>query len=158
MHWFVVASQKEARIFIKTSNRRQLKLLRTLTNPLGTEKKRALIRKDAGRGIKSIGRVGFVGYSLPKRRDPHEEAVHQFAKEVSQTLEREKIKKHFESLTIVAEPRFLGKIRAEMGTDLQSVVSDWIKKDLQKTPQKELIECLLPKGKRQGSTGSLRVQ
>ncbi len=45
-HWFVVASQKEARIFIKTSDRKKLRLLKTLTNPLGTVKKRNLITEN----------------------------------------------------------------------------------------------------------------
>lgn len=145
MHWFVVASQKEARIFIRTSDRKQLKLLESLTNPLGTVKRRDLIRKEAGQGVKSIGRVGSVSYSQPKRHDPHEDAVIQFAKKISQFLESERLKKNFESLTVVAEPRLLGKIRTEMKNDLQKAVTSWLKKDLQKTPKKNLVEFLLPK-------------
>lgn len=148
MHWFIVASQKEARIFTKTSNRRQLKLLKTLTNPLGSEKRAALIRKQAGRGVKSIGRVGFVSYSEPKRHDPHEQAVKQFAKDISHFLESEKLKNHFDSLTVIAEPRLLGKIRKEMRSDFQELVMDWVKRDLQKTPTKKLTDFLLPPPKK----------
>lgn len=144
MHWFVVASQKEARVFIKTSDRKQLRLLKSLTNPLGTVKRRELIRKKAGRGVKSIGRVGAVSYSNLKRNDPHDEAIIQFAKEISHFLESEKLKKNFDSLTVVAEPHLLGKIRTEMRDGLQSTVTDWIKKDLQKTPKKALTDFLLP--------------
>ncbi len=147
MHWYIVASQKEVRIFIKALDRKQLKLIRSITNPLGMSKRRALIRKDAGRGVKSIGRVGFVSYSQPKRHDPHEEAIIQFAKEVSQYLESERLKKNFESLTLIAEPHFLGRIKAEMSNDLLSSVTNWIRKDLQKTPQKKIADFLLPKTK-----------
>lgn len=145
MHWYVVASQKEARVFIKTSDRKQLGLLKTLANPLWAVKRRDLVRKEAGRGVKSIGRIGSVSYSQPKRHDPHEEATFQFAKEISQFLESEKLKKSFESLTIVAEPHLLGKIRADMKDGLQKAVTSWLKKDLQKTPQKALVDFLLPK-------------
>lgn len=145
MHWFILASQKEARIFIKTSERKRLKLLKSLTNPLGTEKRRALVKKHAGRGVKSIGRIGSVSYSMPNRHDPHEQALIQFARELAQFLKSEKFKRNFESLTVVAEPHFLGKIKAEMRADLRKSVTKWIKKDLQKTPQKDLVGFLLPK-------------
>ena len=158
MHWFVVASQKEARVFIKTSDRKQLRLLKSLTNPLGTVKRRDLIRKKAGRGVKSIGRVGSVSYSQPKRHDPHDEAVIQFAKEISQFLESERLNKNFESLTVVAEPHLLGKIRAVMGDYLNNSVTNWIKKDLQKTPKKELADFLLPKTNKSASLEQSRVR
>lgn len=155
MHWLVVASQKEARVFTQTTGGKQFKVLKTLTNPLGSEKKRALIRKEAGRGIKSIGRVGYISYSEQKRSDPHEMAVQQFAKKISQFLESEKHNKHFASLTVIAEPRLLGKIRAEMRADLKASVKRWIKKDLQKTPQKDLSGFFLPKIK--SETESVRI-
>lgn len=145
MHWFVVASQKEARVFVKTSDRKQLRMLKSITNPLGLVKRRDLIRKQAGRGIKSIGQVGSVSYSEPKRHDPHDEAVVQFAREISRFLESEKLKKNFESLTVVAEPNLLGKIRNEMKDNLRKSVTTWINKNLQKTPQIDLAEFLLPK-------------
>ena len=157
MHWFIVASQKEARIFIKTLEREQLKLLKTLTNPLGSVKRRDLIKKEAGQGVKSVGHVGGAHYSQPKRHDPHEEAVVQFAKQVSKFLEGERLKKNFKSLAIVAEPNLLGKLRAEMATDLKNSVTDWIKKDLQKTPKKELVNFLLPKRTISASADTSRV-
>ncbi|OFZ28329.1 MAG: hypothetical protein A2622_04295 [Bdellovibrionales bacterium RIFCSPHIGHO2_01_FULL_40_29] len=145
MHWYVVASQKEVRIFVKTLKRQQLKIFKTLTNLLGGEKRRALIRKQAGQGVKSIGHIGSIHYSVPKRHDPHEDAVIQFAREITQFLEKEKLKKSFESLSIIAEPHLLGKIRTEMSDDLKTSVTHWIKKDLQKTPKNKLVGILLPK-------------
>lgn len=145
MHWYIVASQKEVRVYVKTSERPQLKLLKTLTNPLGGIKRRDLIRKQAGQGVKSIGHVGSVYYSEPKRHDPHEEGVIQFAKEIAKFLEKEKLKNNFDSLSIVAEPNLLGKMRAEMSANLKGVVTQWIKKDLQKTPINKLIDLLIPK-------------
>jgi len=148
MHWFVVASQKEVRVFIKSSDPKRIQLVRTLTNPLGLVKKRELIKKEAGKGTKSIGaHMGSTHYSEGKRHDPHEESEIQFAKEIAHFLEIERQKSSFASLTVVAEPHFLGKVKAEMNNKLQNVVTDWIKKDLQKTPQRELADYLLPKVK-----------
>jgi protein required for attachment to host cells len=149
MHWFIVASQKEVRIFIKASDRKRIELIKTLTNPLGTVKKSDLIKKEAGRGTKSIGRhMGSTHYSETKRHDPHEQAEIQFAKEIVQFLESEQLKNTFESLTVVAEPHFLGKLKAEMNDKLEQSVTNWIKKDLQKTPPNDLADFLVPKPER----------
>lgn len=143
MHWIVVTSQKEARVFTTSDRRRRLKLLKTFKNPLAGEKRRDLIRKEAGRGVKSFGRVGAVSYSQTKRRDPVDEAARQFARELSRFLDADRLKGNFESLTVVAEARLLGKIRSEMSRDLAHSVQRWLRKDLQKTPQRQLGEMLL---------------
>ena len=91
-----------------------------------------------------MGHWGSVSYSQRKRRDPHEEAVAQFAREAVQFLEKELLKKNFQSLTLVAEPHLLGIIRAEMSASLKKTVTDWMKKDLQKTPKNKLASFLVP--------------
>jgi len=144
MHWYVVASQKEARIFVKLSGTTQLKLLQSLTNPLGALKRSALIKKQAGRGVKSVGQAGSINYSMPKRHDPHEDAISQFSRDLAHFFEAEKLKRSFDSMTVVAAPHFLGKIKSEMSQDLQHYVTHWIKKDLQKSPPHELIHFLSP--------------
>lgn len=151
-HWYVVVNQKNVRVFTEVSERNRLKQISSFENPLGGEKRRSLIRKQAGMGMRSLGR-GQVRYSETRRKDPVEMASIQFAKTVVKYLAEEKRQKNFESLTIVAEPHFLGKLRAEMGVRLEKSVTEWIKKDLQKTPQKELQNFLLPKK----ATGSLGV-
>lgn len=143
MHWYVVASQKEARIFIKTKEKPPLKLLSTLPNPLGGEKRRDLIKKQAGKGVKSIGHLGSVHYSKPKRHDPHEDAIDQFVKQIVEFLEQEKLRRSFDSLSVVAEPHLLGKIRSAMREDLKVTVIHWIKKDLQKTPKNKFADLVL---------------
>jgi protein required for attachment to host cells len=140
--WFVVANQREAKIFVEIPQDGKLKILKTLTNPLGFEKKRGLIRKEAGRGVKSIGRASSVHYTERKRHDPHEEAVIQFAKELCQFLQSEKLKNSFESMAVVAEPHFIGIIKAEMKVSLKKSVTNWIKKDLLKMPQEKLNSIL----------------
>ncbi len=113
-HWFVVASQKTAKIFTEAPKGGQLKLLKLFDNPLGRERNRALVGKQAGHGVKSMGRAGAVRYSEPKRHEPHELAASQFARQIVQFLEEEKKKRNYESLTVIAEPHFLGKLRSEM--------------------------------------------
>ena len=146
-HWYVVANQKLVRIFTEDFDRRSLRFVKSLVNPLGQEKRSDLVKKLAGHAVKSAGACGQMHYTLAKRHDPHEQAVIQFAKTIGDFLEKEKQQNAFESLTIVAEPHFLGKIRAALTPRQKKLVTDWLGKDLQKIPEMKLPEFLLRKEK-----------
>lgn len=142
-HWFVVASQKTVKIFTEVPSRNRLKEVKNFDNPLGRERVSGLAHKEAGRGVKSVG-LGVVRYSERKRRNPHEEAAIQFAREVSQFLASELQKKKYESLTVVAEPHFIGKLKAAMSPEVRTLVEEWKKKNLLKLSDKELSSIILP--------------
>ena len=142
-HWYVVANLRTAEILIETKEPNRLKLVKSLTNPLGQEKPRALVRKQSGRSVKSLGGAGVVRYSERKLQNPMDEVYTQFAKNIVAFLQKEQLKNNFSSLTVVAESKFLGKIRSSMKSDLKKSVKDWMKKDLQKIPRKELEGFLL---------------
>jgi protein required for attachment to host cells len=123
MHWFVLASEKEVRIFIRNSEKTHLQLLKTITNPVTVEKRRSLIHQAARHST---------------------QASLQIAKEIVHFLKSEKRQKHFDALTIVAEAHLLGKIRAEMEPSLKHSVVRWLNKDLQNFPEQDLAHFLLP--------------
>lgn len=141
-HWFIVTGRKTAKIFTEIPNSGKLKLLKVFDNPLGREKNRALVRKQAGMGTRTQGRFGAARYMEPKRHDPHEQASVQFARQLAQFLDEQRLTRNFESLTIAAEPHFMGKLRAEMKPRTETSVVDWIKKDFQKLPATHLPEVL----------------
>ncbi len=143
MHWYIVASQKEVRIFKKGLDTEQVNLFKTLKNPLAGVTRRELLRKEAGHAVKSLGASGCVRYSQTKRHDPQESAINQFAQAIVNCLRHEQLKNHFNSLTVYAEPHLLGKLRSQMSSQLRRTVTSWIKKDLQKIPSKKLNEILL---------------
>ena len=142
-HWFVVANQKQAKIFIENRETHHLQFFQSLKNPLGDETRRSLIRKESGQGLKSVGTRSAVRYTEGKRHDPVEMASLQFARSICDYLRGEKMKNSFLSLTMIAEPHFMGKLRAQMPSALQEHVVDWVNKDLLKTPQDKLSQMLL---------------
>ena len=146
-HWYVVANRKRAEIFINKELRdggNQLTLIKALENPLGDAKRRDLIRHEAGKSHKPIGR-GAVHFAEVKRKDPLEVVAGQFSKKISSYLRDQQLKNNFTGLTIVAEPHFLGILRASMPSELTAAVSKWLRKDLVKTPPAKLPGFLLPK-------------
>ncbi len=148
-HWYVVANQRGARVLSEISNAanprgvKQFKLIRAFENPLGKLKTRELIHQEKGVGVKSLGRFGsFARYAEAKRRNPHELAAEQFARQIVEYLQKERRKKTFSDLIVVAEPHFLGKLRAAMNPPIERKVSKWIRKDLQKLSRARLTKML----------------
>lgn len=139
-HWYLVASQKSATIFTE-SPRGQLNEVKVFDNPLGRERNRALFRKQAGMGFSSQGQ-GSVRFFRNHRSNPHEEAASQFAREICKFLENGRQKKLYMTLAVFAEPHFMGKLRAHLDPKVKKRVSQWEKKDLQKTSRVELPKFL----------------
>jgi len=137
-HWYVIAGRAQARFFTETESRDRLKLVGTLKNPLAQARRRDLLRKQEGLSFRSSGRTGTFRSARPLRSDPLEEAASQFAREITKFLDQERKKKKFESLTIAAEPKFMGKIRAHMKAPTERRVLKWLRKDLDKQSIHEL--------------------
>lgn len=121
--WFVVANQKNVKVLTERSDSKgRFKELKKFDNPFG----RARNHEE------------FI-----KKQDPREQAAVEFAKNITLYLESARQKNKFETLTVVAEPYFLGKIRTAMKPQLKKLVIIWIKKDLQKYPKLKLTKFLL---------------
>lgn len=69
---------------------------------------------------------------------PEEASAIAFAKTLTNYLDKEYQNKSFQSLTIAAEPHFMGKIREVLKPQISKLVQHWIKKDLQKVPMYQL--------------------
>lgn len=124
-HWYVVANQKQVNVFTQIKDEDESN--NQLKNKYGN--KLQLIKK----------------FDNPI---PEEASSVPFAKEVINYLDKQQQIKSFTSLAVIAEPRFLGKIKAQMKPQLISVVTNWIKKDLHKIPLGHLADHLpLPNSK-----------
>ncbi len=154
-HWYIVADQRTVRIFTEKpmaarppraagrASLRSFELVKKINNPLGKAKTRDLLHQERGIGVKSLGHFGTSArYAETKRRNPHEEAAIQFAKNVVDFLQHERIEKNFTDLTVIAEPRFLGKLRSAMNEKLERQVTRWVRKDLQKATSAQLAAFL----------------
>ena len=73
-----------------------------------------------------------------ENRYPDETTILPFAKDLVNFLDVQHQLKNYDHLTIAAEPHFMGKIRGKMKPRLESLVKNWIQKDLLKMPLKEL--------------------
>lgn len=134
--WILVCNQEKARIFGK----KPFRLVISLKNNLAREKNRALSDDKPGMSRAKFASSSFL-HSLTGEKNPHEEAVVSFAKEVSSYLKKAKSLKKYDDLIIVAEPRMAGRLRKELSKSIVEKV-EWVSKDLGKIPNNQLAKVL----------------
>lgn len=129
--WVAICSQATMRVFEKRGQQATLQALKTLENEAVNLKERDITRHRPGM-VPEGGKTGVSRHVLGTGTDPHDLIVQGFARRIAQDLEDARRHRSFTELVIVAEPKFLGRIKRELPVDTRRLVSHWISKDLAK--------------------------
>ncbi len=113
--WIVVADSKSARVFAR-NGQNNLALVNVLRHapPVETELSNS-----------TVGRGGAYGAGRHKYEPGMEESRQDeisFAQELSQFLEDEILKGHFDELMLIAAPQMLGLVRKSLGKNTQAAL------------------------------------
>lgn len=133
--WIVAADASRARVLQVTGREQRLREIEDLLNPEGRLQDRELASDELGRWG-GPDRPG--GNSMPDPVSPHEHVVQRFAKRVGDYLEKARTDHRFEALVIVAPPKFLGTLRAELGKEVEKLVVRQLPKDVSSLSEREL--------------------
>jgi len=125
--WILVAHRAGARIFENTGPGQGLRLLDTISNPDGRLKNGEINSDRPGR---AFDKLGGGRHSMSKEHEPTEQLAIEFAKRLGETLDNGRTHSLFGHLVLVAEPRFLGELRAALPAHTASLVSATVGKDL----------------------------
>ncbi len=124
--WFVIANRIETVIY--RDGPTQLAFVKRLSNPEGQLAERLLDSDKPGRGLRHAGRA-TIHHVFGRHFEHHEQAAIQFARAISQALEKAYQEAQFTELVLVAEPHFLGILRSELPASLKSLVSEEINRE-----------------------------
>ena len=127
--WIVVADSSRARLFRSTTGSRQISEVLDLVNPAAREPSRDLVTDADGRVFARGGKGQPTHASVP-RTDPVEHQTELFAKRVVEAIEKGRVDTHYEELCLIAAPKFLGLLRANLGKEARKLVTREIDKDL----------------------------
>lgn len=126
--WVLVADEGVARFFRQSDRASDLVEVETLTDDAAHAHNADLERAPQGRR----GVMGRQGGSVTASAG--EDALHleaeQFARRVAARLTEERRAGNFDSLHIVAAPRFLGLLRKALSAEVANVVAGEMNKDL----------------------------
>jgi protein required for attachment to host cells len=109
-----------------------------MKNPSGQLRNKELKTEKAGSAPGKF--AGFRSpHDLTGEKDPHEKAAVDFARKIAGYLAKQHSRNRFAGLTVVAEPKMKGRLKAEMDKGLLQK-TEWINKDLGKLSVAQLRE------------------
>lgn len=125
--WILVAHRGGARVFENKGPGKGLNLLHDIPHPEGRLKNKDIGSDKPGRSFDSRGQGR---HSLSSEQEPTAHLAEQFAKQLSSLLEEGRNQQRYKKLVLVAEPRFLGNLRAVLSAPTAALVSGAVDKDL----------------------------
>jgi protein required for attachment to host cells len=125
--WILVAHRGGARLFENKGPGKGLNLLHDIPHPEGRLKNKDIGADKPGRSIDSHGPGR---HSLSSEQEPTAHVTEQFAKQLSTMLDDGRHQQLYGKLVLVAEPRFLGSLRAALSTPTAALVMATVGKDL----------------------------
>ena len=125
--WILVAHRGGARLFENRGPGKGLSLLHDIPHPEGRLKNKDIGADKPGRSFDSRGQGR---HALGKEQEPTEHVAEQFAKHLSAMLDDGRSRQRYTKLVLVAEPRFLGNLRAALSIPTAALITATLDKDL----------------------------
>jgi len=132
--WIVVADEARARILSTDKSTEPLVAIDELTSPEASMAEQDLVSDKPGRSFDSSGQGR---HAMGGKTDPKQQYAIRFAKELADNLEKNRQKKAYIKLIVVAAPHFLGLLRKGLSHGVSELVSLEVDKNLtMQEPQK----------------------
>jgi protein required for attachment to host cells len=131
--WIVAADSSRAKVLQVADPKKEFVEIDALLNPEGRLSEREINTDAHGRFPGSPG--GSTAEDDVGAVEHHTEL---FAKRIGDYLEKARTDRRYESLVIVAPPKFLGALRRELGKEVQKLVAEELPKDLSSLNVREL--------------------
>ncbi len=139
--WILVANRAEAKIFVRESKNNRLDWKETLENKAGRRHESEFHTGKPGFNSSHF-KGDFSIHALDSHFDHATIVAEKFAKKIIKILKRAHAEKKFQSLTVCAEPKFLGKLKTHSKNELSKLNIQWIAKDIEKGSTEEIFEHL----------------
>lgn len=131
--WVVICHRAGARVVEHKGHR--LRLISELAHDAGRLKNRQINTDRPGR---QHDRTGPGSHAFGSEESPHDHVATNFARSIAELLNSGRNEKRFVRVVLVAEPRFLGMLRAALDHVTASMVTASLSKDLAHVPVPEL--------------------
>ena len=137
--WILVANSSQAKIYTGKGQRGSLTEIKNFDNLKGRLHEGDLVSDSAGSDGGSVGQGRHI---LDDETSAIEQEAIIFAKELANYLDEERNKEVYRRLVIIAPPTFLGLLRKNLSSEVMSIVSQQIDKNLIKKSAEEIHQYL----------------
>lgn len=132
--WVLLAQRANARLYEQEKTGGELRRVQEIPHPEGRLKNREITADKSGRLFDSF----HTRHTVSKSPEPKEQMAREFAQHLAQILQHGRTANSYQSLVLVAEPQFLGELRAALDPHTAALVSGSLAKDLLDIPDREL--------------------
>jgi len=134
--WLLVADRAGARLFAVSKRGRVLEPLEVFEHPAGRLHDRDFGSDHPGRVYDSFG---GGRHSVGSEESPSERVAQDFARSLAAHLEAGRKAGKVDSLVLIAEPRFLGRLRTALDDNTAALVTATLDSDLAHCSADELV-------------------
>jgi protein required for attachment to host cells len=137
--WILIADRAGARLFEQKGRGKPLTMLQDLPHPEGRLKNQDIDADKHGRAFDSMGQGR---HAMSTEQAPTDRVAQRFAKELAQRLDQGRTQNAYSRLILVAEPAFLGTLRAALPEPLNAKVTATVNKNLTHVKERDLPDHL----------------
>jgi protein required for attachment to host cells len=134
--WIVVADSTRVRIFEKAAPKMQLREIEDLVNPSGHAEDKELETDERGRfygrGEREQGHTAEPAVSAVEHENE------KFSRTITHYLDKAHNEHRYDSLCLIAAPKFLGHLRSNLGKSTKATVIEEMSKDISAFSIKEI--------------------
>ncbi len=136
--WILVAHRSGARLYEQERPGGDLSRVQEIPHPEGRLTNREIASDKSGRLFDSFHNRHTTG----KTPTPKEQIAIEFARHLADVLQRGRTANSFEHLVLVADPHFLGQLRAALDMHTSKLVSASLDKDLTEVAERDMLDHL----------------
>ena len=137
--WILSANRSNASLFESDWPGNSMRRLQDIPHPQGRMQNKDIDTDKPGRVFDSFGNGR---HSTSPKQEPTEHIAQQFALDLAEILNKGRLTHAYNNLVLIAEPKFLGVLRAALDKNTESLVTQTVNKELIDVREQDLAEYL----------------
>ena len=137
--WILSANRSSASLFESDWPGKSMRRIQDIPHPQGRMQNQDIDSDKPGRVFDSFGEGR---HSTSPKQEPTEHIAQQFALDLAEMLNKGRLTNAYDKLVLIAEPKFLGILRAALDKNTESLVTQTVNKELLDLKEEKLFEYL----------------
>lgn len=137
--WILIANRSSASLFESDWPGKSMRRIQDIPHPQGRMQNQDIDADKPGRSFDSFGKGR---HAMSTEQEPTEHIAQQFALDLAELLNKGRLTHAYDKLVLMAEPKFLGILRAALDKNTASLVVQTVNKELLDVKEEDLAEYL----------------
>ena len=137
--WILSANRSSASLFESNWPGKSMRRLQDIPHPQGRMQNKDIDTDKPGRVFDSFGEGR---HSTSPKQEPTEHIAQQFALELAEMLNKGRLTNAYDKLVLIAEPKFLGVLRAALDKNTELLITQTVNKNLVDIKEEDLAVYL----------------